>query len=60
MLCSGRLGQLSDSDIEKQDFVQNFEEGGAPAPFSSGEREEWLNRLNGVAVSSDAFVRELR
>ena len=57
MLCSGRLGQLSDSDIEKQEFLQNFEEGSAPTPFSSNEREEWLSRLNGVAVSSDAFVR---
>lgn len=57
MLCSGRLGQLSKSDIETQDFLQNFDEGSAPAAFSSEEREEWLSQLNGVAVSSDAFVR---
>ena len=57
MLCSGRLGQLSDSDIEKEDFLQNFDEGSAPAPFSSEERKDWLSQLSGVAVSSDAFVR---
>lgn len=57
MLCSGRLGQLSKSDIETQEFLQNFDEGSAPAAFSSEEREEWLSQLNGVAVSSDAFVR---
>lgn len=56
MLCSGRLGQLSESDIETQEFLQNFEEGSAPAAFTDEERKEWLGQLNGVALSSDAFV----
>lgn len=56
MLCSGRLGQLSNSDIEKQEFLQNFDTERAPVAFTKEEREEWLSQLSGVAVSSDAFV----
>lgn len=56
MLCSGRLGQLSKSDIETQDFLQNFDTNSAPVAFTNEEREEWLSQLSGVAVSSDAFV----
>ncbi len=41
-------------DIEKHDYESKFEE--VPAPFTQKEREEWLNELRGVAVSSDAFV----
>ncbi|KAF6221094.1 hypothetical protein HO133_002775 [Letharia lupina] len=55
MLCSGRLGQLSKSDIETQDFLQNFDTNRAPVAFTNEEREEWLSQLSGVAVSSDAF-----
>lgn len=50
MLCSG---QTPKSDIEKRDYEKNFEV--VPAPFSEGEREQWLKDLNEVAVSSDAF-----
>ncbi|KAL8782629.1 MAG: hypothetical protein Q9213_005216 [Squamulea squamosa] len=50
MLCSGTLPK---SDIEKQDYEKNFEE--VPRPFTNEEREKWLSRLTGVAVSSDAF-----
>ena len=56
MLCSGRLGQLSKSDIETQDFLQNFETENAPVAFTDEERAEWLSQLSEVAVSSDAFV----
>ena len=56
MLCSGRLGQLSKSDIETQEFLQNFDSDSAPVAFTGEEREEWLRQLRGVAVSSDAFV----
>ncbi len=41
-------------DIEKHDYESKFEE--VPAPFTQKEREEWLSKLKGVAVSSDAFV----
>lgn len=41
------------SDIEKQDYESRFNE--VPPPFTRKEREEWLNELRGVAVSSDAF-----
>lgn len=50
MLCSG---QLPKSDVERRDYEKNFEE--VPQPFSAREREEWLSRLKGVALSSDAF-----
>lgn len=56
MLCSGRLGQLSKSDIETQEFLRNFETDSAPVAFTAEERKEWLSQLDGVAVSSDAFV----
>ena len=58
MLCSERLGKLSKSDIEFQDFVQKFDEDKAPGAFTNEEREEWMSQLKGVAVSSDAFVRQ--
>ena len=57
MLCSPRLEHLSKADIEAQDFLQNFGEHSAPAPFTNEERQEWMSQLKGVAVSSDAFVR---
>lgn len=50
ILCSG---QIPKSDIEEQDFEQNFD--AVPQHFSESEREEWIKQLNGVAVSSDAF-----
>ncbi|KAI4105962.1 MAG: hypothetical protein L6R37_002423 [Teloschistes peruensis] len=50
MLCSG---QLPKSNVEKRDYEKNFEK--VPQPFTSEEREEWLGRLKGVALSSDAF-----
>ncbi|MCJ1272079.1 bifunctional phosphoribosylaminoimidazolecarboxamide formyltransferase/IMP cyclohydrolase [Lobaria immixta] len=50
MLCSG---QLPRTGIEKDDYERNFEV--VPERFTDEEREEWLSRLNEVAVSSDAF-----
>jgi phosphoribosylaminoimidazolecarboxamide formyltransferase / IMP cyclohydrolase len=52
MLCSGQVPP--ESEFEKQDYERNFEE--VPAPFTKEERKEWLEKLSGVAVSSDAFV----
>ena len=51
LLCSGLVPS---SGPELEDFERNFEE--TPKPFTIGEREEWLKKLTGVAVSSDAFV----
>ena len=50
MFCSG---QRPVNDIEKADFERNFEE--VPEFFTSAEREDWIKKLNHVAVSSDAF-----
>ncbi|EGD93836.1 5-aminoimidazole-4-carboxamide ribonucleotide formyltransferase/IMP cyclohydrolase [Trichophyton tonsurans CBS 112818] len=50
MLCSG---QIPRSDVEKADYERVFEE--VPAPFTSEEREAWLQKLTEVAISSDAF-----
>lgn len=52
LLCSGLV---PDSGIEREDFESHFEEGHVPAPFTSEERAAWLQKLQGVAVSSDAF-----
>ena len=54
MLCGG---QIPKSGIEKQDYEKNFEE--VPDSFTEDEREAWLGKLSGVAVSSDAFVSSL-
>ncbi|KAF2016433.1 AICARFT/IMPCHase bienzyme [Aaosphaeria arxii CBS 175.79] len=52
LLCSGLVPE---SGIEREDFESNFEEGQVPKPFTAEERKEWLGKLKGVAVSSDAF-----
>lgn len=51
LLCSGLVPKDGD---ERDDFERNFDE--VPMPFSQEEREAWLKELNGIAVSSDAFV----
>lgn len=52
LLCSGLVPE---SGPEREDFESYFEEGAVPAPFSAEERAAWLAKLDGVAVSSDAF-----
>jgi phosphoribosylaminoimidazolecarboxamide formyltransferase/IMP cyclohydrolase len=52
LLCSGLVPE---SGIEREDFESYFDEGQVPQPFSAEERKEWLAKLEGVAVSSDAF-----
>ena len=54
MLCSGQVPP--ETEIEKQDYERNFQEGHVPQPFAKEERKQWLDKLTGVAVSSDAFV----
>ena len=51
MLCSGLVPR---EGVEKEDYEKNFEE--VPKPFSAEEREEWLGKLKGLCLSSDAFV----
>ncbi|EOO02114.1 putative bifunctional purine biosynthesis protein ade17 protein [Phaeoacremonium minimum UCRPA7] len=46
-------GQLPKDGAEREAFEATFEE--VPAAFTPEEREEWLNKLTDVAVSSDAF-----
>lgn len=52
LLCSGLV---PDEGIEREDFESHFEEGQVPQPFTPEERKEWLAKLQGVALSSDAF-----
>lgn len=52
LLCSGLV---PDDGPEREDFESHFEEGKVPQPFSAEERKAWLSKLDGVAVSSDAF-----
>ena len=52
MLCSGQVPPRSQFEVE--DYESKFEE--VPEPFTEEERRDWLGTLNGVAVSSDAFV----
>lgn len=47
-------GQLPKSGPEREAYEAVFEE--VPPAFTEQEREEWLEKLKGVAVSSDAFV----
>ncbi|KAI8949658.1 AICARFT/IMPCHase bienzyme [Xylaria longipes] len=46
-------GQLPESGPEREQFEAVFEE--VPAAFSEEERNDWLNKLGDVGVSSDAF-----
>lgn len=55
MLCSGQVPPKSPFEVE--DYERNFEE--VPQPFSTEEREAWLSKLDGVVVSSDAFVSQI-
>ncbi|KAF3050694.1 bifunctional phosphoribosylaminoimidazolecarboxamide formyltransferase/IMP cyclohydrolase [Didymella keratinophila] len=52
LLCSGLI---PDGGIEYDDFTANFEDGQVPKNFTPEERKEWLSKLQGVALSSDAF-----
>jgi phosphoribosylaminoimidazolecarboxamide formyltransferase/IMP cyclohydrolase len=52
LLCSGLV---PDSGPEREDFESHFEEGQVPQVFTPEERKAWLQKLDGVAVSSDAF-----
>jgi hypothetical protein len=47
-------GELPKKGPQKEEYEAFFEE--VPIPFSEEDREEWLNKLSEVAVSSDAFV----
>ena len=53
MLCSGQAGHVS--GIEKEDWEKNFEEGSVPRVFTEEEKGEWVGKLTGVGVASDAF-----
>lgn len=52
MLCSGNVPRKGSPETE--DYESKFEE--VPTPFTQDERDAWLEKLNEVAVSSDAFV----
>lgn len=52
LLCSGLVPS---SGPEREDFETHFEPGQVPDPFTADERAAWLEKLQGVAVSSDAF-----
>jgi len=47
-------GELPKDGPEREGYEAFFEE--VPAPFTQQERDEWLSKLQEVAVSSDAFV----
>lgn len=46
-------GQVPKDGLEKEMYEKVFEE--VPAELTTEEKREWLNRLDDVAVSSDAF-----
>ena len=56
VLASGLVPDKEEGGPEREDFERNFEEGHVPEPFSLQERNAWLENLEAVAVSSDAFV----
>lgn len=45
--------QIPKTEPEKSDYESKFAE--LPEPLTEAEREEWLKKLNNVALSSDAF-----
>ncbi|CCE81696.1 Piso0_002361 [Millerozyma farinosa CBS 7064] len=45
--------QIPKSEPEKSDYESKFAE--LPEPLTEAEREEWLKKLDNVALSSDAF-----
>ena len=56
LLASGQLPSKEEGGPERADFEQKFEEGQVPEAFSAQDRKQWLGKVEGVAVSSDAFV----
>lgn len=46
--------QIPDEDPEKSEYESKFAE--LPVPLTTEERKEWLSKLEGVSLSSDAFV----
>lgn len=52
MLCSETVPA---SGVEREDWESKFAEGAVPALFTAEERKEWMDKLDEVAVSSDAF-----
>lgn len=57
LLASGLVPSKEEGGPEREDFEKNFEEGSVPEGFTQEERRSWLRGMDGVAVSSDAFVR---
>lgn len=51
MLCTGQVPPPS--EFEKKDYESKFAD--VPQPFTQQERRDWLDQLDGVALSSDAF-----
>ncbi|KAK9238597.1 cytidine deaminase-like protein [Lipomyces kononenkoae] len=45
--------QIPTEDPEKSEYESKFAE--VPTPLTADERKEWLSKLDGVALSSDAF-----
>ncbi|KAK9382429.1 cytidine deaminase-like protein [Kockiozyma suomiensis] len=45
--------QIPDEDPEKSEYESKFAE--LPVPLTTEERKEWLSKLEGVSLSSDAF-----
>ncbi|KAK7204837.1 cytidine deaminase-like protein [Myxozyma melibiosi] len=45
--------QIPDEDPEKSEYESKFAE--LPVPLTAEERNEWLSKLDGVSLSSDAF-----
>lgn len=46
-------GQIPTTEPEKSEYESKFET--LPEPLTDSERKEWLDKLNNVALSSDAF-----
>ena len=53
MLCSGQVPPKNKAEME--DYNSKFEGDTPPEPFTTEEREKWLEKLTNVACSSDAF-----
>lgn len=50
-----QIWQTEEGDTERKEWEALFEEGHVPQPLNREQRKEWMKKLTGVALGSDAF-----
>lgn len=52
---TGQIWETESDETERKEWEENFAEGCVPEEMTRLERREWLKKLKGVALGSDAF-----